>query len=62
VLLALKLGFRGLVLLQPIEVLEEEEPRSLLGVIEFGGAAGLLPENVVDIFEGLFEQSSILKL
>ena len=27
----------------------------MLGVVEFAGAAGIFPENVVDIFEGLFE-------
>jgi hypothetical protein len=27
----------------------------LLGVIQFGGAAGLLPEDIVDVFEGLFK-------
>jgi hypothetical protein len=27
----------------------------LLGVVEFTRAAGILPEDVVDIFEGLFE-------
>jgi hypothetical protein len=27
----------------------------LLGVVELGGAAGLFAQNVVDVFEGLFE-------
>jgi hypothetical protein len=27
----------------------------LFGVIEFGGTAGFLPENVVDVLEGLFK-------
>jgi hypothetical protein len=30
------------------KVFEEEKPRSLFGVIEFAGAAGILPEDVVD--------------
>ena len=27
----------------------------MLGVVEFAGAAGVFPEDVVDVFEGLFE-------
>ena len=45
----------GLVLFEAVEVFEEEEPGGLLGVVEFGGAAGFFPEDVVDVFEGLFE-------
>ena len=45
----------GLVLLQPVEVFQEQQPGGLLGVVEFGGAAGLFPEDVVDVFEGLFK-------
>ena len=55
VFLALERGFVGLVLLQPVEVFQEQQPGGLLGVVEFGGAAGLFPEDVVDVFEGLFE-------
>ncbi|HZV88589.1 MAG TPA: hypothetical protein VFF95_13650 [Candidatus Binatus sp.] len=55
VLFALELGFRGALLLERFEVLEEEEPGGLLGVVELGGAAGFLAENVVDVFEDLFE-------
>jgi hypothetical protein len=43
------------VLLQAIEVFQEKQPRGLLGVVELGGAAGFLAEDVVDVFEGLFE-------
>ena len=49
----------GLVLLQPVEVLEKEQPGGLLGVVEFGGAAALFPEGVVDILEGLFKHSGL---
>ena len=45
----------GLVLLQAVEVFQEQEPGGLLGVVEFGGATGFFPEDVVDIFEGLFK-------
>ena len=40
---------------EAVEVFEEEEPGGLLGVVELGGAAGLFAEDVVDVFEGLFE-------
>jgi hypothetical protein len=33
----------------------------LLGVIEFGGAAGFFAENVVDVFEDLFEHGGQYK-
>ena len=55
VLLALQRGLVGAVLLQPVEVLQEEQPGRLLGVVELGGAAGLFPEDVVDVLEGLFK-------
>jgi hypothetical protein len=34
----------------------------LLGVIEFGGAAGFFPKDVIDVFEGLFEHIVSLKV
>jgi len=55
VFLAFEGGFVGFVMFEGIEVFEEEEPGGLLGVIEFGGAAGFFAEDVVDVFEGLFE-------
>src|SRR3569832_1018463 len=45
------------VILQVVEGFEEQHPGGLLGIVEFRRAAGLLPENVVDILEGLFEHS-----
>ena len=59
VLLALQRGLIGLVLLQPVEVLEEQEPGGLLGVIQLGGAARLFPEDVVDVLEGLFKHDHL---
>jgi hypothetical protein len=50
-----ELRFDGFVLLECVEVLQEEEPRGLFGVIKLGRAAGLFPENVVDIAESLFK-------
>ena len=55
VFLAIEGGFGRFVVFECVEVFEEEQPRGLLGVVEFAGAAGIFPENVVDIFEGLFE-------
>src|ERR1019366_1043596 len=55
VLLAVQGGFVGLILLQPVQVFQEEEPGGLLGVVQLGGAAGLFPEHVVDVLEGLFK-------
>ena len=36
-------------------VFQEEEPGALLGVVQFAGASGVFPEDVVDVFEGLLE-------
>ena len=44
-----------LVLLQPVEVLQEQQPRGLFGVVQLSGAAGLFPKHIVDIPEGLLE-------
>jgi hypothetical protein len=43
VLLAFERGFVGPVLFKRIQVFQEEEPRGLFGVVQFGGAAGLFP-------------------
>jgi hypothetical protein len=43
-------GLGALVLLQIVQVLEEEQRGGLLGVVELGGAAGLFPEDVIDVF------------
>ena len=39
---------------QSVGAFQKEQPDRLLGVVEFRGASGLFPENVGDIFEGLF--------
>ncbi len=57
VFLAVQCGLGGFIVFEGIEVFQEEEPRSLLGVIEFAGAACIFPENIVDIFEGLFKHA-----
>ena len=55
VLFAVEGGFIGFVLLQCVEVFQEEEPGGLLGVVQLGGAAGLLAEDIVNVLEGLFK-------
>ena len=55
VFLPLQRRFVGSVLLQPVQVFQEQQPRGLLGVVQFGRAAGLFPEDVVDVLEGLLK-------
>jgi len=57
VFLAVERGFGGLVVFEGIEVFQEEQPRGLLGVVEFAGATGIFPEDIIDVFEGLFEHA-----
>jgi len=56
VLLARKLRLVRPILLQPVEVFQEQQPRGLLGVVQLGGAAGLLAKDIVDVLERLLEQ------
>jgi hypothetical protein len=42
VFLPFQRGLGALVLLKIVEVFQEQQPRSLLGVVELGGAARLL--------------------
>jgi hypothetical protein len=41
-----------------VQVLEKQHPRSLLGVIQLGGATGFFPEHVVDVANGLLKHSA----
>jgi hypothetical protein len=45
----------GAVLFEAVQIFEEKQPRSLLGIIQLGSAASLFPEDIVNVFEGLFE-------
>jgi hypothetical protein len=45
-------GLGGLVLFEGVEAFQEQQPRSLLSLVEFASATGVFPENVVDVFEG----------
>lgn len=49
-------------MLQVVQVLEEEHPGGLLGVVQLGGAAGLFPEDIVDVLEGLLEHKALILL
>ena len=55
VALAYKLGLHGPLLFQVIEILEEQYPRCLLGVVQLGGAPGFPPKDVVEVVKGLLE-------
>ena len=57
VFLVLQLGLLLVGALQILEILEKQDPRRLLGVIEFGGASILFPQDVVDILKCLLEQA-----
>jgi len=59
-LLSLQRRLIRLVVFEGIQVLQEQEPGGLLGVVELGGASGLLAEHVVDVLEGLFEHGGDL--
>ena len=59
--LALQLGLVCLVLFQPIEILQEQQPGGLLDVVQLGGTASLFPEHVVDVLEGLFKHAEVLR-
>jgi hypothetical protein len=39
--------------LEVFQIFQEEQPGSLLGVIQFRGASGFFAENIVDISGGL---------
>ncbi len=54
-----ELCFGGFFMLQGVEVFQEEQPGGLLGVVELPGAPSILPEDVVDVFEGLFEPKGV---
>ena len=55
---AVQLCFQRLVGLQCVQVLQEQQPRGLLGVVQLTVTACVLVQDVVDILEGLFEHGS----
>ena len=61
VALAFQLGFISPVQLQPVEILQKQQPRGLFGIVQLSGAAGLFPKHVVDILKGLFEHAEDLQ-
>ena len=56
--LAVERGLGRLFAFQVIEIFQEQEPGRLLGIIELGRTAGLFPEHVIDVLEGLFKGPS----
>ena len=52
---AFKGGHGGPVVFEPVEVLEEQQPGSLLGVVELGAAAGFFAQAVIDGAERLLK-------
>jgi type I site-specific restriction endonuclease len=60
VFLADQFGFLFVGPLKFVQILEKQDPRRLFCVVEFRCTAGLFPENVVDILEGLFEHPSFI--
>ncbi|BDV38084.1 hypothetical protein DSM21852_13370 [Methylocystis bryophila] len=59
--LAVQIGLDLTLLFEVVEIFEKEQPRRLLGVVELGRAAGLFPQHVVEIFEGLLEHVSLAR-
>ena len=51
-------GFQCAFVLQVVEVFQEQHPRGLFDVIKLGAATGLLPEDIIEIPEGLFEHGA----
>ena len=57
-----KRRFIGTVLLQPIEILQEQQPRSLLGVVQLGRAASLFPEHIIDVLKRLLKHAPLSQI
>jgi hypothetical protein len=53
--LAYQLRLLGALVFEVVQILQKQHPRGLLSVIQLGGAAGLFPEHVVDVTEGLLK-------
>jgi len=52
---ALQGSHGGPVVFEPVEVVEEQQPGGLLGVVELGATAGLLAQTVIDGAERLLK-------
>jgi hypothetical protein len=59
VFFAFERSLGALVLFKIVEVFQEQQPRRLLGVIEFTGATRLFPKDVIDVSESLFKHSDM---
>ena len=60
VLPAFKRGLGALVLLKIVEILQEQQPGGLLGVVKLGCATGFLAKDVINISEGLLEHGHLI--
>ena len=54
-----KFRLHGPLVLKIIEVFEEQHPGGLLGIVQLRRATGLFPENVIYVFESLFEHLAL---
>ena len=58
--LALEFGFFFALGFEVVQVLEEQDPRSLLHVIQFVAATTLFPEDVIDIVKSLLKHKGLI--
>jgi len=47
-------------LLKIIQVLQEQQPGGLLGIVKLGCATGFFPKNVINISKSLFEHGHLI--
>ena len=55
VVIAPEHGFVGPLVLHVVQVLEEQQPRSLLGIVQLGGQPFVVAHGAVDVVEGVFK-------
>ena len=60
VLPAIQRGLGALVLLKIVEILQEQQPGGLLGVVKLGRATGFFPKDVINISESLLEHGHLI--
>jgi len=60
VFLPVELGLHNLIVFQRIKVFQEEQPGSLLRIIQFTRTTSILPEDIIDILKSLFKHCAPL--